>query len=460
MALARGINSKGYFRRLPRLKKLFWLYFLLLIFEGSLRKWVVPQLSGPLLVVRDPVAIMIILEAYRTNKWPPRWSSVMLLLSTLLLGLFIVQIIAGGNPVLVGLYGLRSFLLPFPVIFIMGENLDEEDLRKLGACTLWLLLPMTLLVVAQYLAPGSSFLNRGAYEGGSQIDYVGGHVRASGTFSFVTGVSQFGTLAGAFIFYGMVKEGLAKTWMLWAGAFGLMLSIPMTGSRTLVYQLAAMIVCVGLGAILGVSQFGRALRVILPVAIMAFLVSLLPVFSDAFLSMTQRFTGAAQVEGGSVGQSLFDRTARPAITAIEEAASANNWLGVGIGRGAVAVQAFLLGSNEAVAGEDEFSREMVEMGPVAGIAFLLFKLLLAVTVFGRAVGRAREHQPLALLMVPLALANLMFAIPEQPTVQGFMVIGLAFCIAGTRVAEQAPERLLPFGMQRQQLLYRRRVQRG
>jgi len=52
------------------------LYFLLLIFEGALRKWVFPQLSGPLLIVRDPIGLLIIWEAYRTHKWPKEWSAV------------------------------------------------------------------------------------------------------------------------------------------------------------------------------------------------------------------------------------------------------------------------------------------------------------------------------------------------------------------------------------------------
>ena len=42
---------------MPLLKKLFWAYFLLLIFEGALRKWVMPQLSAPLLLIRDPLAL-------------------------------------------------------------------------------------------------------------------------------------------------------------------------------------------------------------------------------------------------------------------------------------------------------------------------------------------------------------------------------------------------------------------
>ena len=42
---------------MPFLKKLFWAYFLLLIFEGALRKWVFPPLSGPLLLIRDPIGL-------------------------------------------------------------------------------------------------------------------------------------------------------------------------------------------------------------------------------------------------------------------------------------------------------------------------------------------------------------------------------------------------------------------
>ena len=34
-----------------------WIYFYLLIFEGALRKWFLPSLATPLLVVRDPVAL-------------------------------------------------------------------------------------------------------------------------------------------------------------------------------------------------------------------------------------------------------------------------------------------------------------------------------------------------------------------------------------------------------------------
>jgi hypothetical protein len=382
----------------------------------------------------------------------------MSILTVLLVGLFVLQIVAGNNPFIVGLFGLRSYLLPFPVMFIMAENLDEEDLRKLGACTLWLLLPMTLLVLAQYEAPGGSFLNRGAYEGGSQLGYTGGHVRPSGTFSFSIGVVHFVTLAGAFILYGMVREEFVKRWVLWASAFALILSVPAAGARTLLGQLAAVIGCVVIGAFMGVSQFGKVLRVIVPVAILAFLAALLPVFSDAMHSMAERFSGANTAEGGSAQSALYYRTVQPAVNAIEKAVESNNWLGIGMGRGAVAVQALLHGTTEAEAGEDEFSREFVEMGPIGGMAFELFKMFLAIAMLGSVLAKMREHETLALLMLPLAISTLLLGVPEQTTVQGFMVISVAFCLAAAKVPERVAEQV-PLVLQRQQPLYRFRVQR-
>ena len=44
--------------RFMRIRQLLWIYFWLLIFEGALRKWILPGLSNPLLLVRDPVALL------------------------------------------------------------------------------------------------------------------------------------------------------------------------------------------------------------------------------------------------------------------------------------------------------------------------------------------------------------------------------------------------------------------
>jgi hypothetical protein len=417
---------------MPALKRLFWLYFLLLVFEGALRKWLLPQLSTPLLLVRDPVAIVIIWEAYRTAKWPKQWSAVTGILATGLVGLCLVQLVAGDNPWFAALYGLRSYLLPFPVAFIMGENLDAEDLRKFGNCILWLLLPLTLLEVIQYNAPPNSFWNAGASVGATQLGYVAGHVRASATFSYVIGPTFYVPLAAAFVFYGMANPKFAKKWLLWAAAGALILSIPVIGSRTVAYELAALLVCVGVAALFGVSQFAKSLQMIAVLVVVFGLVSQLPVFSDAAGSFFERFEGANSSEGGSAESSILLRVIHPITGSIEYSLAENNLLGIGIGHGANAITKLLTGDVTFLAGEDEASRIMVEFGWPCGLAFMLFRFLLAIMIAAKALSRAREGQPLSWLLVSVTFMTLVLGGVDQPTVQGFMVICMAFSLAGLK----------------------------
>ena len=75
-----------------------------------------------------------------------------------------------------------------------------------------------------------------------------------------------------------------------------------------------------------------------------------------------------------------------------------------------------------VAGEYEFVRELVELGPIPGIAFSLFRFLLALSLTFSAMKCAQRQEPLALLLVTPLFATLCFGILEQPTDQGFIVI--------------------------------------
>ncbi|MGO8759784.1 MAG: hypothetical protein ACLQG3_16825 [Terracidiphilus sp.] len=430
MSLAEWQGMVGYFRRIPTLKKLFWLYFLLLIFEGALRKWIFPEYSAPLLVVRDPVAVLIILEAYRENKWPERWSVITGILTVGLIGLCAIQVIAGDNPWVAAVYGLRSYLLPFPVAFIMGECLDEEDLRMFGLCTLLLALPETALEIAQYLAPPGSILNVGAYAGGGQIGYIGGHVRASGTFSFVVGPASFGPMAAAFILHGLAREKFAKTWLLWASALAVLVSVPVDGSRTFVVQLAAVVACAGIAAAFGVSQLLKSLKILVPLFLVFVLASYLPVFSESSKSLGQRMQQANAVEGkGSFGQAVEQRTVAPVLLRLADTDFGSNPIGIGMGRGAAAVTKLLQGRTEFTVGENEIDRAIRELGPLPGLAFTLFRLGLALTVLGKAIQRARKGEPLALLLSPLVFYAVVISILEQPTDQGFMVVLLAFSLA-------------------------------
>lgn len=431
---------------MPLLKKLFWAYFLLLIFEGALRKWIVPELSAPLLLIRDPLGLLILLEAFRTNKWPRKWSGVTGFLAVAILLLCAVQLIVSSNPWAAALYGVRSYLLPFPVAFVMGENLTAEDLRKFGLCTLWILLPLTALEVAQYMAPPGSFLNKGAYEGASQLYYVEAHVRASGTFSFVAGPADYAPLAAAFILYGLLNERIAKKWLLWMATAATILSIPMIGARTVVFELTGVVACMGVAVLLGVSQLSKVFKIAAPVMALFLLVSLLPIFSKATLSFETRFTEANRIEGGSARRAVANRAFVPLQYQLETTDYTKNPIGIGMGRGAAAISKLTTGEVTFITGEGELGRVMAELGPIPGVSFMLFRLMLAIFLLAQALAAARKQEPLALLLAPLMVTSVVFSVCEQPTEQGFMVIGIAFTLVALKLSglqtrnESAPRR--------------------
>jgi hypothetical protein len=204
-ALDAGAWDESESRHLRTLRRLIWLYFWLLILEGALRKWLVPSLSAPLLVVRDPVVMLIYLQALRCRRFPMNGQMLVggLLMASFIL-LALVQILAGaGGGGLVALYGLRTDFLHLPLIFVIPRVFSYRDVIKLGKRVLLLSVPMALLMAIQYQAGPGSWLNAATKADAQQLSYTLGKVRPSGTFSFITGAAHFFGLATAFLIFGL-----------------------------------------------------------------------------------------------------------------------------------------------------------------------------------------------------------------------------------------------------------------
>jgi hypothetical protein len=181
----------------------------------------------------------------------------------------------------------------------------------------------------------------------------------------------------------------------------------------------------------GIAQFIRALKVVLPLLAVYFLISLLPVFSAASQSLRSRSVDAYTAEGG-MQRAMEARTSGSMINAIVKTDFSSNPIGMGMGRGAAAVSVLATGRVQFIAGEYEFVREMTELGAVPGIFFSLFRFLLALSLTFSAFKCAQRQEPLALLLVTPLFATLCYGTLEQPTDQGFMVICVAFTIAAVR----------------------------
>src|SRR5436305_5823253 len=224
-------------RVLVHLKRWILVYFFFLIFEGVFRKWILPQFSDVLLVVRDPVVLVIYMLAIKARLFPRNnwvlWLAIIGMLSWLVSLVVLEPYLAVKPLFLVTGFGFRCNFLHLPLIFVMARALDEEDVKKLGRSVLIGLLPMCVLLAVQFNSAPESFINRTAGIGESlQITAGSGKIRPPGTFSFVSGVIFYAAMAAAYLLYGSLKRGAYRNWLLFGGGFALVVTIGVSGCRS------------------------------------------------------------------------------------------------------------------------------------------------------------------------------------------------------------------------------------
>ena len=181
------VISSAQYDEIGIIKKLLWIYFILLLFEGALRKWFLPGLSQGLLIVRDPIVIWIYYVAYSQGLFPLGNKYIKKLFQWTILAVALSIIINQAHPATIA-YGARTNLLHFPLIFIMGKVLSYKDVVNFGKAFLVLALPMTWVVAQQFQADRYDIMNVASGGTGHQMMTSGDKVRASGTFSFISGI--------------------------------------------------------------------------------------------------------------------------------------------------------------------------------------------------------------------------------------------------------------------------------
>ena len=144
--------------RIKQIRWLLWFYFWLLIFEGALRKWLLPGLANPLLLAREPVALLALYWAWpllRKRQFQ-QWLQPLFVIGPI--G-FLFAISVGHGDIFTALYGLRVLVLQLPLIFVFASVFDRADVIRFAWVLLSLSIPMTVLLVLQSNQPDSHILN-------------------------------------------------------------------------------------------------------------------------------------------------------------------------------------------------------------------------------------------------------------------------------------------------------------
>lgn len=422
------------------LKQSVWLFFFLLLFEGALRKWFLPSLATPLLVVRDPLAIWLIAIAWKRNLLP----SNTYLIAMVVLGLagLVTAVFLGHGNLPVAVYGARILLLHFPVMFIIGKVFSAMDVVKIGKAMLWLSIPMIVITALQFYSPQSAWVNRGVggdMEGSGFNGGAMGYFRPSGTFSFTTGNTLFFSLLAPFIFYFWLQPKGTSRLLLIAATLSLFASIPISISRGLLFQVGVTLIF----TILATTKNPRHIRHILTAFIAGFFVFALlsnaEFFQTAMDVFFARFESASNDEGGLKG-TLIDRFLGGLLSAVSESESQPFW-GYGIGMGTNVGSMLLTGDREFLIAEGEWGRLIGEMGPLMGIAVIIIRLCFCTETAILSYRKVATGEMLPWILLSAGLLIILQGQWAQPTTLGFSTLMGGLILASLREPDKVKLRV-------------------
>lgn len=425
------------------LRWLVWIYLFFLIFEGVLRKWVFPGQSNIFLVVRDPLVLLIYLLAMADRRFP--WHAGTLGAGALGLVAMVFSIFSPNAAVIVLLYGFKAAFLHVPLIFVLPHILERRDLDRIGWAVLALAPVMAVLMAIQFQAAPESWWNVGA--GGSedgQMEGAMGRIRPPGLFSFITGAAQYCALLMAFLLDSALRvEGRRRWWWLGLVAFSLVICVTVSISRMLWVMVVAPLFMLGFLLRARPELVGRLVGLISVGLVALLLASGLEVFDEGTEAFNSRLGRT-----GDYHASWLDRATNVAARLLEDpywawlAAKDAPLLGHGLGAGTNVAAASTSGRLYFALGEGEWVRMVLELGPLLGLPYLLFRVGLGLSLLGPAWRAAREGSGLAIFLFANAFPLLVVGQWGQATTLGFAMVMAGLCLTAAKLdlaeAEAAP----------------------
>lgn len=405
-------------------RDLIWLYFLLLIFEGALRKWIVPQFSSILLIIRDPVVILIYLTSFRSGIFP--WNIWTLILMVIGILMFMVSLFLPESNLVVVCYGFRTNVLHLPLIFIIGKLMTGEHFLKMGKTIIKLILPMAILMAAQFLSAPDSWINIAAGGEGAQIEGTAGNIRPPGTFSYITGAAEFLALGGAFLIAYFLSLGILNTRQLVYGAIGICMALSVSISRLALSYSFLVVLMMFVYVFFRPHNINRMVGIVM-IGVLFFVILLNFDFMQKGLSaFSDRVEGASQVEGGASG--FFDRVLSDYITPIQLMTDIP-LNGYGLGNGTSAGAHLISGESVFLLAEGEWNRVLLESGPILGIAFIGWRVLFTLWLGLMSLQAAISGYPFPILIFGACNQLLLIGQISRATTLGFLVFGAGMCLA-------------------------------
>ena len=409
------------------------LFFLALLFEGAIRKWVAPGLSVEIQLFRDILPVLALIIFRQQAHIRPQLGRFTGLPATLFwgyAGVAAFEMCSPSLPVFMVFVGIRTHFAYLPLAFLMPTYLKSwpHGLRKFRQLLL-LAVPIFLLAFFQTTQPVESVWNQYA-DPTMEVATFGAvdleTVRTTGTFAYLAAFADFaGTCAIMTVFLMVANNSKILGQLLHAGILVMALgAIMASGSRGPAMVFGA--------RVLGLAALGYGVRAIAMRHLLAFVALTLlaaAVSVTVFDRQATSFLLRAQA-GDDVGYRVDE--------AFDEwlDVMAQYPLGVGLGAGHQAFYIAMAATDTPDLWEVELSRLAFELG-VGVFLYLAFKVALIGQLVARMkAARTRAGQvTLATCTVMLMPLLVRFSVYEPlPNAVFWAFVGIGFWIVKLEAA--------------------------
>ena len=417
-------------RTLHPVGKFFIAVFLVVVFEGAVRKWVWGSATLPLLGLRDLIIVFAILwgGVHRYFNVRGIGEAILIFWTMLVLTWTTIQVFSSLQPPAVGIIGFRFWVLYLWFALLCAKALKWQDIEYLFKLCAFSLLFMVPLALLQFMSPPTAFINKQA--GGEEqfiFVVVKDIVRTTGTFSFTAGYTTymaFVTPVVLWLMSGGLKGSLNSLLRLLIIAL-FFTGVLVSGSRgaimTTLFFVGAWFLALLLANKIPRLSASKVLIGLAGVGVLLFL--LFPILERSYEANTQRFESAGASE--DVGARIVGM-----YMGADETWEHFNLLGYGIGAGANASRSFMPETeNGFLLGENEIDRTLNEGGLVGLLLALLKWLLIVVGLLSawNIFKKNNEFLPLSVWLV-IAIQLPTGSVIGQLSIHAFVVLllGLGF----------------------------------
>jgi hypothetical protein len=198
-------------------RKLIWLFFILLLSDGILRKWVFPSFSTPIMIIKQIVGISLVVKGYHENMIKSYWGQFSVILG--FVGFFLA-LFFGHQNVLVSFWGGMNWWFGIPLVIIIEKTLLKRDILIMLRIIIYYTIFNSIATALQFFSPITSLLNRQigneiVTAEFDQVSELGGMFRCSGLFGYISQSSSFAPLSlGVILFFLMWQNSLLEKYRI------------------------------------------------------------------------------------------------------------------------------------------------------------------------------------------------------------------------------------------------------